>query len=162
MKSQRVRNCCWALIFILCLVAQECLWFWLGTPGSLSSSDAFSSIRIPVSTDLTGECSVAQKGNCQLCGHHHKEFNFILSGFVANEGFHNEKKNANPHSHHRNSPLIMKLNMWQRLYIISMLNSYKMPNSTEPALSEIFCKPEKSMSWVVSLLALISPSPEIV
>lgn len=46
--------------------------------------------------DLRGERSVGQKGNCQLCGQHYIEFNFILPVFVVNEEFHNAENAKTP------------------------------------------------------------------
>lgn len=131
----------------LCLVVQECLWFWLGIPFCLPSPDAFFSPGVPVSTHLTGECSVGQ-GNCQLCGQHCTEL-------IISEELHHEKI-CKAHSHHKNLPWVLN---W--VYGRDHTLFISMPNATEPGLSETTCKPEKSMSWVVSLLALISPSPGI-
>lgn len=102
------------------------------------------------STDLTGECSV---GNLQLCGQHCTEL-------IISEELHNEKT-CKPHSHHKNLAWVLNgIYARDHRLFVSMLNSDNVPNTTEPALSETSCKPAKSMSWLVSLLVLIFPSPE--
>lgn len=83
-KVQRDWDCYWALIFTPCLVVQEYVWFWLVVPFCLSSPDSFSSTAVPVSTDLTGECSAGQEENCQLCGQRCTEL-------IISEELHNEK-----------------------------------------------------------------------
>lgn len=122
----------------LCLVVQECLWFWLGIPFCLlqpwSPSQHTSHRRMQCRT---------------------RKLPALWTELIISEELHHEKT-CKAHSHHKNLPWVLN---WvygrdHKLFI-------SMPNATEPGLSETSCKPEKSMSWVVSLLALIPPSPGI-